>query len=134
MSLAFAGGGIVAGVFLGWVHVHVLANMALLTVGGYRYVGAWAFFLNGTASAIATAVVLGIPLGLLAPRLSVRLALIAGAVAALFLVYAGLPSATEHWSWVFLADALQLPLLLILGAWLVRRRGPDGESASDSGA
>lgn len=57
MSLAFAGGGIVAGVFLGWVHVHVLANMALLTVGGYRYVGAWAFFLNGTASAIATAVV-----------------------------------------------------------------------------
>lgn len=109
------------GVFLGWLHVFVLAYMALLTVSGYKYVGVWAFFLNGTASAIVTAIILGIPLGVLLPRLSVRLALIIGAVAALFLIYSGVPSATNRWAWVPVTDALQLPLLFILGAWFGSR-------------
>jgi hypothetical protein len=55
--------------------------MARFTVSGYKYIGHWAFFLNGTASALLTAVILGIPLGLLLPRFAVRLAFVIGAVA-----------------------------------------------------
>jgi hypothetical protein len=111
----------VGGVLLGWIHVFVLAYMALFTVGGYKYVGTWAFFLNGTASAILTGIVLGIPLGVLLPRLSLRLALIIGAVAAVFLMYFGMRSGTDRLSWVPVTDALQLPLLFILSAWLGSR-------------
>ena len=116
-SVAVLAGSVAGGVLLGWLHVFVLAYMALFTVGGYEYIGTWAFFLNGTASAILTAIVLGIPLGALLPRQSVRLALIIGAVAAVCLMYFGMPSATDRWSWVPVTDALQLPLLFIVGAW-----------------
>ena len=114
-------GGLLGGLLLGYLHVFVLANMALLTVGGYKYAGQWAFFLNGTVSALLVAVMLGIPLGLFFPDVSARLALLAGGVAGAFLMYCGVVSASERWSWIPITDALQLPLLLLLGAWLGSR-------------
>jgi hypothetical protein len=95
--------------------------MALFTARGYKYIGTWAFFLNGTASALLTAAVLGIPLGVLFPGFSVRLALVIGVVAGAFLLYFALPSGTPKWSWVPVTDAVQLVLLYILGAWLGSR-------------
>jgi hypothetical protein len=124
LTLAVLAGGIVGGLLLGWIHVFVLGYMALFTVSGYKYLGPWAFFLNGTASALLTAVILGIPLGLLMPRFAVRLALAIGAVAAVFLMYFGVLSATDRWSWVPVTDALQLPLLFTLGAWVGCLRVP----------
>ena len=110
----------VGGALLGVIHVFVLAYMALfVSAGCYKYVGPWAFFLNGTASAFVTALIVGIPLGVLWPRLALPFALVAGAAAAIFLVYLGVLSTTiaELW-WIPVTDALQLSLLFFLGAWL----------------
>jgi hypothetical protein len=112
-------GGIVGGIVLGFIYVYVLVYMPFLVSGpGYKYVGPWAFFLNGTASAFLVALVVGIPLGALLPRLAVPLAVLASAIAVIFLIYFGPPwtISSELW-WIPVTDALQLPLLFLLGAW-----------------
>jgi hypothetical protein len=114
-------GGIVGGLLLGYIHVFLLAIMALLTASGYRYIGQWAFFLNGTAAALFMALIVGIPLGLFIPGVRVRLALVLGGVAGAFLLYLGAGSASERWFWIPIADAVQLTLLLVLGIWLGSR-------------
>src|SRR5256885_12366302 len=112
-------GGVVGGMLVGYLHVFVLAHLAfLISAGAYKYVGALAFFLNGTASAFLTAMIVGVPIGSLLPRLAVALALVIGAVAAAVLVYLSAVTTSERWWWVSFTDALQLPVLLILGAWL----------------
>jgi hypothetical protein len=115
-------GGLAGGMLVGYLHVVVLGYMSLLVSHeGYKHVGGWAFFLNGTASALVTALVVGVPSGYLFPRRAVALAFVIGAVAGVFLVYLGVATASERWWWVSLTDALQLLILLLLGAWLGSR-------------
>jgi hypothetical protein len=120
-SVAFAMGGVLGGVLLGYLHVFVLAYMALFTYSGYKYIGPWAFYLNGTASALLTAGVLGIPLGLIYPGVGARLALLIGGVGGAFLMHFGMTSTSEMASWTPISDALQLPLLFLVGVWLGSR-------------
>ncbi len=123
-SISVVVGGIVGGALLGYLHVFVLAYMALLvSVGGYKYVGVWAFFLNGTASALVAGIVVGMPLGFFLPRHAVALALVLGVVAAIILVYLGAVPLSERGWWIPMTDALQLPALLAVGAWLGSRLG-----------
>jgi hypothetical protein len=121
-SISVVAGGIVGGALLGYLHVFVLAYMALLvSVGGYKYVGVWAFFLNGTASALVAGILIGMPVGIFLPRHAVALALVLGVVAAIILMYLGAVSLSERGWWIPLTDALQLPALLTMGAWLGSR-------------
>jgi hypothetical protein len=114
-----AAGGLLGGVLLGYAHVFVLAYMAfIVSIGGFKYVGEWAFFLNGTASALFTAMVVGLPLGCLLPRVAIPLALLIGTVAAIVLAYLGGVTTGERWWWVPLTDAVQVPIFLLLSAWL----------------
>jgi len=71
-------GGVLGGLLLGYIHVFVLAYMALLTVDGYKYIGKTAFFLNGTASALLMAVIVGIPMGVISHHLGVQLSVLIG--------------------------------------------------------
>jgi len=121
-------GGALGGVLLGFVHSFVLAYMALLvSVQGAKVFGRFAFILNGTASALLMALVLGVPLGYLTPRFATPIAILSGTVAAVFLLSFSLPVVVAQFSWwVSLADGLQLPVLLIAGAWFGSRlRAPD---------
>jgi hypothetical protein len=116
-------------VLLGYLHVFVLAYMAfLVSAGGYKYVGVWAFFLNGTASALLAAAIVGIPLGFFLPRHAVALALFVGTVAAVILVYLGAVPVSDRGWWIPLTDAVQLPVLLTGTAWLGRRLRAPGNA------
>jgi hypothetical protein len=112
-------GGLVVGLLVGYLHVFVLGYMTLfVSHGGYKYFGAWAFLLNGTASAFVTAFVVGIPLGYLLPRRAITLALVVGAGAAVLLVCLGILTASARWWWVPVMDALQLFVFLLGATWL----------------
>jgi len=119
--ISVVAGGIVGGALLAYLHVFILGYMALVFAGGYKYIGVWAFFLNGTASALVAGIVVGMPLGYFLRRRAVVLALVLGVVAAIILVYLGARPLSERIWWIPLTDALQLPVLLIVSTWLGSR-------------
>lgn len=119
--ISIVASGIVGGALLAYLHVFILGYMALVSAGGYKYIGVWAFFLNGTASALVAGIVVGMPLGYFLRRHAVVLALVLGVVAAIILVYLGARPLSERGWWIPLTDALQLPVLLIVSAWLGSR-------------
>ncbi len=116
-------GAVAGGVLLAWVYVFVVAYAALfISSGGYKHLGRWAFFLNGTASALLLALVTAVPLGAILPRLAMPLAGISGTVATVLFLYFGAESLLDArlW-WVTVTDALQLGLIFLVGAWLGSR-------------
>ncbi len=122
-NLSLLLGAVAGGVLLAWVYVFVVAYAALfISSGGYKYLGRWAFFLNGTASALLLALVTAVPLGAILPRLAMPLAGISGTVATILFLYFGAESLLDArlW-WVTVTDALQLGLIFLAGAWLGNR-------------
>ncbi|SRR6266487_2027387 len=119
--ISVVAGGIVGGALLAYLHVFILGYMALVSAGGYKYIGVWAFFLNGTASALVAGIVVGMPLGYFLRRHAVVLALVLGVVAAIILAYLGARPLSERIWWIPLTDALQLPVLLIVSTWFGSR-------------
>jgi hypothetical protein len=114
-------GAVVAGVLLAYIYVFVVAYAAPIIYRSFRYLGQWAFFLNGTASALLLALVTAVPLGAILPRLAIPIAWIAGTVASALFLYFGAESLRDALWWVTVTDALQLGLMFLGGAWLGSR-------------
>src|SRR6266853_4976644 len=115
-------GAVAGGVLLAYIYVFVVAYAALIiSSGGYKYLGRWAFFLNGTASSLLLALVAAVPLGAILPK-AMPVAWISGTVATVLFLYFGAESLLDArlW-WVTVTDALQLGLMFLAGAWLGTR-------------
>jgi hypothetical protein len=122
-NLSLLLGAVAGGVLLAYIYVFVVAYAALIiSSGGYKYLGRWAFFLNGTASALLLALVAAVPLGAILPRLAMPVAWISGTVATVLFLYFGAESLLDArlW-WVTVTDALQLGLIFLAGAWVGSR-------------
>jgi hypothetical protein len=129
LNISLLLGAVAGGVLLAFIYVFVVAYTALIIEsGGYKHLGRWAFFLNGTASALLLALVGAVPLGAILRRLAMPVAWISGTVGTVLFLYLGAESLLDArlW-WVTVTDALQLGAIFVAGAWLGSRlRIPTG--------
>jgi hypothetical protein len=117
---------LVCGALLTQVFVMLQGHVALLQPFSYGQMGAWAFFLNGTVTALLIGLLVAIPLGALLQHQAMRVAGIVVATGTLLFILLSIEVKLElgfHWItvWITVTDALQLVVLFLAGAWLGSR-------------